>query len=296
MIANEVAREVAKNAAMSIPAIRNRRLRRPRAGVRFTGREDELERYAFLPLRIISETVGRDVRGKSVLEIGPGDYLTSGMSLLAAGASSYTSIDRFVGDYSQLEGKDWYRGIEAAWPRIHPDLPWPAWLSARDFPEGYTSRVRVLDIPIERAKDIGRFDVVCSFQVGEHVTDIEAFARASSVMLNPGGVAVHRVDFGPHGGWLRFADPLTFLRVPEPLWRLMGANRGLVNRRRLHELVAAFDSAGLSVEISAARRIDLPQRQAHTLPPRYRQMPTESLATLDAVLVCRRMTDETASH
>ena len=284
-IAREVVLEICKNAAMSIPAIRKRRLSRPRAGERFTGVDEDLERYAFQSLRILWGTAG-DLRDKTVFEIGPGDFLTSGLSILAAGATSYSSTDRFVGDYSQLEGKDWYTAIESAWPRIFPDLPWPHWLDASNFPEAYPDRVFPMDLPIERAEDVGRFDIVCSFQVGEHVSDIDAFARASAVMLNPGGCAVHRIDFGPHGRW-NALHPLAFLRVPEPLWRLMGSNRGLPNRRRLTEMVEAFERAGLDVTLSSVDVADVEPKDVSRLPSRLRGMTLESVATLNAVFTCR---------
>ena len=284
LIAREVVLGTGKNAAMSIPAVRKWRLSRPRAGERFTGADEDLERYAFQSLRILWETAG-DLRDKTVLEIGPGDFLTSGLSILAAGATSYSSTDRFVGDYSQLEGKHWYTAIQSAWPRIFPDLPWPHWLAASNFPEAYPDRVHPMDLPIERAEDIGRFDVVCSFQVGEHVSDIDAFARASAVMLNPGGCAVHRIDFGPHG--LFHHDPLTFLRIPEPLWWLMGSSRGLPNRRRLAEMVEAFERAGLEVTLSSVDVADIEPEDVGRLPSRLRGMTLESVATLNAVFTCR---------
>jgi hypothetical protein len=222
----DVGREIAKNAAMTIPAVRKFRLRGPRAGVRFTGRDDELRRYAFEGLDLIA-AVHVDVAGKTVIEIGPGDFLTSGLAMLAAGATSYAALDRFVGDYSQLAAKDWYLGIEQAWPRLYPDIPWPSWLDASRFPEGYPERVRTLDTPIERARRLGHFDIVCSFQVGEHVADITAFAEANAALLKPDGGtssglrATRRL--GPLRGpanvpadsWSRMATDGVATRLPE---------------------------------------------------------------------------------
>jgi SAM-dependent methyltransferase len=286
-VTREAAVEIVKNAAMAIPAVRALRMRKPRAGTRFTGDGEELELVVLQAFRSVVDNAGC-MDGKRVLEIGPGDHLTVGIALLAAGADTYTSIDRFVGDYSRIEGKEWYAGIKAVWPRFSSTRAWPSWLDAADFPEAYHDRVRTLDLPVEAARGIGRFDVVCSFQVGEHVTDINAFAQATAEMLEPGGVGVHRIDFGPHGAWRKFDDPLTFLHVPESFWRLMSGNRGLMNRYRVHEHVAAMERAGLDVQIVSARTLEISARQLASLPAEYRQMPRESLSTLDAVLVCRR--------
>jgi hypothetical protein len=281
----DVARETAKNAAMAVPAIRARRLARPRAGAEFTGADDQLERHALHALRLITAHLG-PVRGKHVLEIGPGDYLTSALAMLAAGASTYTCIDRFVGDYSHVLGKIWYAGIKAAWPRLNPEHPWPSWLSADDFPEAYPDRVTAINRGIELARDAGQFDVVCSFQVGEHVTNIDAFARANAAMLRPGGAAIHRIDFGPHDCWRGYRDPLTFLRFPDPLWRAMGSNRGTPNRRRLGEVRAAFERTGLTVDVVDQEFIPINAIRFDKLPRRLRAMPEESVTTRTAILVC----------
>lgn len=284
-ILRHVAQEAAKNVAMAVPAVRARRLRRPRAGASFTGRDDELERYSLQALRMIGSQLG-PVRGKDVLEIGPGDHLTSGLALLAAGADTYTSIDRFVGDYSGPSGRQWYAGVQTAWPRLCPDLPWPAWLDAADFPEGYPGRVRTVDRPIEAATGMGDFDLICSVQVGEHVRDVDAFAGANAAMLRRGGAAIHRIDFGPHDCWRGYADPLTFLRLPDSVWHAMGSNRGTPNRLRLDEVRAAFERAGLRVRVAAQEFVPIGNVKVNKLPGRLRRMPLESLATKTAILIC----------
>lgn len=281
-----VIREIAKNAAMGIPKVRNWRLQRPRAGARFQGSDEELRRYAFQSLDLLTATVG-GVRGLRVAEIGPGDLLTSGLALLAAGASHYACLDRFAGDYDSAQGTQWYHGIERAWSRHYPELPWPSWLSAADFPGGYPDRVTTCDLPVEQAPDLGTFDLVCSFQVAEHVSDIEAFAEVNRRLLTDDGVAVHRVDFGPHDVWRTYPDPLTFLRFPDRVWRLMGSARGMPNRYRVDELRAAFERAGFQVSIHGRELIPAGTVEVSKLAPRFREMPLESLLTRTAIFVLR---------
>ncbi|MBZ5589450.1 MAG: methyltransferase domain-containing protein [Acidobacteriia bacterium] len=282
----DATREVAKNLAMALPPVRAWRLRSARAGASFTGADAALERYAWQATRNLTDLLG-GVKGLHIVEIGPGDYLTSGLALLAAGAASYTAIDRFPGDHTGATAKAWYRGIAAAWPRCFPMLPWPEYLRAEDFPEAYPDRAKLIAGPIERVHADGRFDVVCSYQVGEHVTDIDAFAHMSAQLLAPEGVAVHRVDFGPHDCWFYYPDTLTFLRFPEWLWRLMGSQRGTPNRRRDHEFRAAFEHAGFHVELASIERFEVGDFDLTRLPPRFQAMPRESLDVSAAVYLCR---------
>ncbi len=229
---------------MGIPPVRAARLRRPRAGARFADEDQLLERYAFQSLRSVLRHHG-SIEGRSVVEFGPGDTLASGISLLAGGAASYAALDRFVPDYSAAAAKEWYLGLKRAWPRLH-QRPWPSWLDPASFPEAYPDRVKYIEGSVEQASSDQRFDLVCSFQVGEHVSDIERFAPLTANLLAPDGVAIHRVDFGPHDCWLNYEDPLTFLRFSGPLWTAMGSNRGVSNRRRHHEFLRAFAEAGLN--------------------------------------------------
>ena len=100
------------------------------------------------------------------------------------------------------------------WPRICPERPWPDWLDAGRFPAAYPDRVRLIDGGVETAVVEDCFDIVCSFQVAEHVSDVGAFARVNKAVLARSGTAVHRVDFGPHdwagmGNLLRSFDSPT---------------------------------------------------------------------------------------
>ncbi|HEX9927111.1 MAG TPA: methyltransferase domain-containing protein [Pyrinomonadaceae bacterium] len=275
-VAKDVFKEAGKNFLMGIPAFRRWRLKRPRAGAFFTGADEELERYAFLGLNLLQKYVGT-VEGKHVCEIGAGDYLTSGLAILAAGAASYTVIDRFPGDYTGATAKDWYRGIEDNWSRFYPEIAWAKDLRAADFPEKYSDRIELIREPIETAKPGKKYDIVCSFQVGEHISNLESFAEINKRLLKPDGIALHRVDFGPHDCWFQYEDPLTFLQFPDNLWRLTGSNRGTPNRLRHHEFMNAFEKAGLAVEIAKIDYFEETSIDFTKLNKKFRQMPRESL-------------------
>lgn len=282
----DVLRETAKNIGMGIPQVRALRLQRPRAGALYSGQDEELVRYAFSPLQILREAL-TSLEGLDVLEIGPGDFMTSGISMLAAGAKSYSVIDRFIGDYQKPEAKAWYKGIQNEWSRFFPELQWPEYLHGEDFPEAYSDRIEVLTGTIEEARSTRQYDVVCSFQVGEHVSDIDAFAEANARFLKPNGVAIHRFDFGPHGCWNDYEDRLTFLRFPNWLWYLMGSNRGAPNRLRYHHVCAAIENAGLTFESTGLEYFTEDVVRRARLAKNLRGSPFESLLIGTAVFVCR---------
>jgi SAM-dependent methyltransferase len=272
----DMVKEIGKNFLMGTSAVRRWRLKRPRAGAYFTGSDAELDRYAFSSLNLLLKYIG-DMRGKSVCEIGAGDYLTSGLAILAAGSESYAVIDRFPGDYTGETAKKWYRAIEENWTRFYPDIKWREDLSAAEFPENYSDRIELTREPIETVQPKKQYDVVCSFQVGEHVTSIEAFAEMNRRLLKPDGAALHRVDFGPHDCWFFYRDPLTFLQFPDWIWKMQGSNRGAPNRNRHHEYMRAFERADLDVEIALIERFKPEEINFDRLHRRFLQMPRESL-------------------
>lgn len=233
-----------KNLAMGIPIIRKRRVEAGRTAATAPQMEG-LATYSYNLYDAVVENLG-PVRGRSVLEFGPGDNILAGLVFLAAGASRYTALDRFPGPYGSPVARQWYRLLAADWPYRHPDLPWPADLDVDKFPDD--PRVEVIPRGVEAVGNLSRFDIVCSYAVAEHVSDIEAFAEATRVAIGETGAAVHVIDFGGHE-WNAHGDPFLFLKFPKWLWRLMGSNRGLPNRVRFDEYVACLRRHRLNVDV-----------------------------------------------
>lgn len=269
---------------MTLPVVRDWRLGHARTSLAYA--PEALERYAFAQLDLLRRVV-KDIEGLRILEIGPGDHIAAGLCFLAAGAATYTSVDRFPGPHSSASAKAWYAGVRAAWASRYPDLPWPPDLDPGTFPEAHLERAKNAAVPIELYRPPEAFDVIFSFDVGEHVSDIRGFAQTTARLLTAQGTAVHRVNFGPHGRWETYPDPFVFLGFPEWCWQLMGSQRGLPNRFRFHEFLQVFDAAGLEVEVLDRQVLHRPVDQMR-LARRFRSMPTESIQTASAVFVCTR--------
>jgi hypothetical protein len=274
----QVCVEIAKNAAMGLPAVRRARLARHRTAPIID--RSQLDRYAFALLDRITKHLG-PIRGKSVLEIGPGDHLASGLAFLAAGAKSYAALDRFPGAYSGDVARRWYRLVADAWPEKYPGLEWPGNLDPERFPE--YAEVRTFQVSVEDFSERGGYDVVCSFAVGEHVSDVRAFAAVNRRAIAESGAGFHVIDFGGHQ-WDRADDPYLFLRFPSLIWRAMASNRGLPNRARFHEYVTAFGECGLAVEVADQQMF----RSGASQPPAsLGRLPKESAAIQEATFIVR---------
>lgn len=281
-IAKDLAVQIAKNLLMGSAAVRRWRLKRPKTSTNYSDTKDFLKSYAFGSLDLLLEHVG-DLKGKSVCEIGPGDYLTSGLSILTAGASRYCVIDRFPGDYFGGAAKDWYSEIEKNWNQFYPNLPWNQTLTANHFPENAQERLELIGEPLETATTSQKYDLICSFQVGEHLTDIDAFAEVHNRILNDGGIGLHRVDFGPHDCWFYYRDPGVFMTFSDRVWELTGSNRGVPNRKRHHEFLDAFERAALNVDVLFIDYFDKSLMDLEKLNWKFLRMPMDSVLTGTAV-------------
>jgi hypothetical protein len=281
-IARDLSSQIGKSLLMSIPPVRRWRLQRPRTSFYINELDPYLRDNAFLGLNLLLEHAG-GVKGKSVCEIGPGDFLTSGLSMLAAGARRYTVIDRFPGNYFGETARGFYREIGANWSRFYPDLEWNSAVDAGTFPDDCGHLIELIGKPIEDVRPAEKFDVVCSFQVGEHVSDIRVFARVHNELLAEGGIGLHRVDFGPHDVWSQYSDPTTFLRFPDFVWQMTGSNRGIPNRRRHNEFLDAFREANLDVEVLLVEHFDEQSVDLSRLDRQFLSMPKEDVLVKTAV-------------
>jgi hypothetical protein len=294
-IVKDVAGEVAKNLAMMLRPLRAWRLRRPRTAGELKEISDELmEELVFVPLRRVTEHIPcESLQGASIIEVGPGDNIVLGMALLALGAREYHAIDRFLGDVEGQRAQRLYARAARALPE-RLNVPAGAVPGAGSFPADFLGkRVFLNRRGIEEYRDLplaGKADLVFSHGVGQFVASPEDFARATMYFLRPGGASVHLVQFGPVGCWTEYPNPLTFLTVPESVWKWTSSHRGSANRVRFHEFLSHFVEAGLRVETEVLEEFTTKELD-EALPfiaERFARAPRESLRVRLAKFVCRK--------
>ena len=176
------------------------------------------------------------LRGKRVLEIGPGDNFGVALKFLIAGAKQVVCLDKF---FSKRDPEQQYKIYQALREHLNGD-------EIQNF-----NRVINLDsgrieidsqklsyvygTGIEKAEKIlepESFDFIVSRAVLEHVYDTDAAFSVMNRLLIRGGYMIHKIDFRDHGmfsgGGLH---PLTFLTIPDSVYRLMTHDSGKPNRR-----------------------------------------------------------------
>jgi SAM-dependent methyltransferase len=156
-----------------------------------------------------------EVRGRDVLELGPGQTMLLMHYALEDGARSCTAVD--VADYF-AERREELKGVHL---RIY---------DGRAIPMAGES-----------------VDVIWSNDVFEHFRYPRAMIRECHRVLRPGGTMVCRVDVRDHyqSDERKFSDNL---RYPTWLWNAMTWNRSaFTNRLRYSEWLALFEEVGFNV-------------------------------------------------
>jgi SAM-dependent methyltransferase len=177
--------------------------------------------------REVFELYGRfsPVRGKDILEIGPGHTLEVLVQAKEEGANSCTAID--IVDYRSSDQAG-YGGVRFM---------------------RYDGRT----IPLESAS----CDLIWSHTAFEHLRYPGQTVAECFRVLRPGGSLIALIDLGDHAfyGAVRFQPDKVFdcLRYPEWLWNLMRWNRSsYVNRLRQSEWLDLLGREGFVIRAKEA--------------------------------------------
>ncbi|KXG84979.1 class I SAM-dependent methyltransferase [Agrobacterium bohemicum] len=233
----------------------------------------------FLPANV-------SVRGRAVLELGPGSSLATGALLLAHGAKTYTAVDafglatdetadfrrdaisRFNGDLRQEDIKIAHAALHGASPNFqyHVDA-------------GF-------NIP---AMCLGQtFDLILSCAAFEHFDAIETTIEGLTKVAQSGCISLHIIDLQTHTNVIRERDPNNIYRFSAWFYSLLSFP-GQPNRKRPIDYVRAFERNGwVDVQVIAAKSISGDQRKTlmSGLAKQF-STPEMDMEMLDAVIISR---------
>ena len=232
----------------------------------------------------------RYLRGKRILEFGPGDILGVALLLYAHGAEHVECIDRFpMQKLSEYELQVYRALIDAldAEPRARAGH---AFVGEGHPKTGFNPQAiqyRITDHGLSGARE--RYDLIVSRAVLEHVDRLKSTFFDMATALRPGGLAIHQVDLKSHG--LDRYRPLDFLTWPEPLYRLMFSAKGCPNRWRADKYRELARQEGFHLKtltptecLDAGKIDDIRPALART----FRDVPREELGWLGFWMVLEK--------
>lgn len=186
------------------------------------------------------------VRGKRVLEYGPGDVLGTALLFHAYGSGPVHCVDRFPLQNLSDKNAQVYQALIQLLPPLSRERALQAFVVPGEPRSGL--RRECVDYRVTSdglAREPGAYDLVVSRAVLEHVNSLPATLDDVATCLAPGGVSIHNVDLRSHN--LDRYRPFDFLTWPEPLYRLMYSHKGFPNRFRPDAYRSLLQRTGLTV-------------------------------------------------
>lgn len=220
-------------------------------------------------IRHVSGVVTRhiDVRGKTGVEVGPGDNLAVAYNLLAQGAERMYGVEKFAS--------------------IKPE--WNQKLCA-ELGGDHASRLHHVQALFEDFRPGVPVHFIYSHDVIEHVDPKSVFHHAFE-LLEPGGDFVHAVDLTGHGVFHNPKRPLDFLTCPDWLWPAIFSAMETTNRIRWSDLLQLARESGFEiVSAQPVRRVSseyLSSVRPHLL-PRYQALEDEDLSVMQCEVHLRK--------
>jgi len=261
---------------------------------------------------------GVDLRGKTILELGPGPDLGVGLVLLALGAKSYTAVDRHP--LAATTPKQFYDELIATIRSKIPDTDEKQLgqeieklMAGFKTPFRHSGLTRIgrngnlSDSGQARMTDSEKnssnlqyicrddfsfadipnrsIDVIVSNAAFEHFDDIADVIKRVSMVAKPGARFVADIDLQTHSRIVRAHDPLNIYRFRNG-WYALGKFVGAPNRVRPQAYQKALESNGwIDIVIEPLAKLD-EQKTHNALPflaPQFRS-PAQQMHYLDIMI------------
>lgn len=240
---------------------------------------------------------GVDIENSSILEIGAGQPLGTGIFWNFAGAKKYTSIDKFV----QINLTDSH--MQRFETILDMNLSCPEnfrmeSLVKKNGDQYILNEDKISLIqgsfetyPLEKKS----FDFIYSNAVLEHVTNIEKIAMKMYDVLADDGVMIHQIDLREHHTNLRTVPDkntsIDFLRYSTEEWNRMypPGSEHYINRLRASDFQKYFKDAGFSiVESIATQEMELDEMVYSKIHPEFHRYSIDDLRKIGIRLVLKK--------
>lgn len=223
--------------------------------------------------------------GFHVLELGPGNSVSTAIVAYAHGAGSTVMVD--AGSFAETS-LETYRNL------IHALMQQPCkrdlqpLLQAQSLEELLTmvhATYLVQGLESLRTLPADSFDFVFSNAVLEHIflDEVDALAGELYRILRPGGFMSHTIDFEDHLG-----HSLNSLRFSQAFWEgKVVRNAGFyTNRMRVQDFCTLFDRLGFQRDVQEFKTWDKMPLEASRLHPQFQRR--QDLLVKGADLVCTK--------
>lgn len=173
--------------------------------------------------------------GKRVFELGFGDNVGVALRFLAAGAARAVCLDRFYSKRDVEQERRIYRALRDTLGEEEKQRFDDA-IDLRQEIKFNPARLKcIYGASVEQTPELPEsepFDLVISRAAIEEIYDPDVTFVAMDRLLASGGQMLHKIDLSDYGMFREQGmNPLTFLTIPESIYRLMAVDAGVPNRK-----------------------------------------------------------------
>jgi hypothetical protein len=178
-----------------------------------------------------------DLQDKNLLELGCGDNVGLALRFIAAGIARAICVDKFYSSRDPVQQREIYLALRNS---LTPEQQrrFDEAISLKDGIQLQPHRLQLLyGASLEQAASSldsasKQFDFVVSRAVLEEIWDVDPVFHEMDLVLAPGGYTLHKIDLSDYGIFSGGGmNPLTFLTIPDSVYRLMASDSGIPNRR-----------------------------------------------------------------
>lgn len=244
----------------------------------------------FVQLRVASRDIADFLRGKRLLEYGPGDFPGVALLMIAHGAERVTCVDRFPLLAFSPKNLGVCRTLLDELAPAARARAMACFLEPDDPASGFRpERIEYRIDPDGLSHLCDEVDLVYSRAVLEHVNDLDATFRDMSRAMKHDALAIHQVDLKSHG--LHRRNRLDFLTWSEFLWQLMYSHKGTPNRLRVDAYRRAVRQADLAITRLEPTLLADPLEVEEIKPllaRPFRELSDDDLSCLGFWLICHK--------
>jgi len=188
---------------------------------------DDYLRYSALPVE--------SFRGMRTFELGFGDNIGVALKFVVSGVSQAVCLDKFYSKRDTRQQRAIYLALRETLSAAQKKL----YDEAIDLSSGVEvnkDKIQcIYGVDVENAQELSkvdRFDLVVSRGAIQDIYEPAQAFRAMDRLLKRGGYMLHKIDLSDQGMFRESGkNPLTFLTVPERIYRLMAIDSGKPNRK-----------------------------------------------------------------
>lgn len=197
--------------------------------------ENLFERY----LEYGSFTI-EEIRGESILELGPGDSFGIGLKFLFCGAEKVVCFDKFYARRDNVLLEKVYKKMFTQQVNFTFDQVFDKNLIPKGGGLHYYFGKGIEHINIHKKARISAesFDLIVSNQVVQEIYNPFPSLKKMIGLLKNGGKMIHYIDFEPYN-YFRYhlKKEYEYLTFPECIYKWMVNKRGMGNRKRITEYI-----------------------------------------------------------